>query len=586
MLRRRSAGIKRWNGFSAVNPSPSEGKCAYSNRNLASTWQVGHIDFSSNGTSAMTTYHTNDNLGRLTGISSYTNYAPMTSFAYGYNAAGQRVCVTNVDGSYWVYQYDALGQVVSGGKHWSDGTPVSGQQFGYNFDTIGNRTSASAGGDQLGGHVQWSSYTANLLNQYTQRTVPGTLNVTGSANAEATVSVNNQPANRYGSYFWEPLGVTNTGGAVWESVTNIAVLNQGTSPDIVATNIGNVFLPKTPEVYGYDLDGNLTNDGRWVYSWDGENRLTNMTSLSSAPTGSKYQLTFVYDFRGPRIQKIVSTNNGSAYVGEYTNNYVYDGWNCLAVLGPGLNLSNSFMWGSDLSGSMQGAGGVGGLLAENIAGSGVQFVAYDGNGNVSALANAASGLQSAAYEYGPFGEVIRATGPMAKVIPFRFSTKYQDDETDLLYYGYRYYNASTGRWPDRDPLYDFGSILLNSKHHRIEQSSLYTFVDNNPISNVEPNGLLLGTLLGALQNFGCQHLSGNACKLCCALAFQAALAADSLEGGAIIAGSIAIGPVTIGAGTAGATAIGLGDIALSHANDIKAFKDCLDGCKPPPCPKN
>ena len=52
---------------------------------------------------------------------------------------------------------------------------------------------------------------------------------------------------------------------------------------------------------------------------------------------------------------------------------------------------------------------------------------------------------------GPFGEVIRATGPMARANPFRFSTKYQDDETDLLYYGYRYCNASTGRWLSRDP---------------------------------------------------------------------------------------------------------------------------------------
>jgi RHS repeat-associated protein len=53
---------------------------------------------------------------------------------------------------------------------------------------------------------------------------------------------------------------------------------------------------------------------------------------------------------------------------------------------------------------------------------------------------------------GPFGEVIRATGPMAKANPFRFSTKYQDDESDLLYYGYRYYKASTGTWLSRDPL--------------------------------------------------------------------------------------------------------------------------------------
>ena len=38
---------------------------------------------------------------------------------------------------------------------------------------------------------------------------------------------------------------------------------------------------------------------------------------------------------------------------------------------------------------------------------------------------------SAKYNYGPFGEVIRQTGPMAKANPIRFSTKYQDDESDL-----------------------------------------------------------------------------------------------------------------------------------------------------------
>jgi RHS repeat-associated protein len=59
-------------------------------------------------------------------------------------------------------------------------------------------------------------------------------------------------------------------------------------------------------------------------------------------------------------------------------------------------------------------------------------------------------------EYGPFGEVNRATGLLAKANPFRFSTKYQDDETDLLYYGYRYLNTSTGRWLSRDPIEEPG----------------------------------------------------------------------------------------------------------------------------------
>ena len=62
------------------------------------------------------------------------------------------------------------------------------------------------------------------------------------------------------------------------------------------------------------------------------------------------------------------------------------------------------------------------------------------------MVNAANGTTAATYVYGPFGEVMRMTGPMARLNPFRFSTKYDDDETDLLYYGYRYYNPSTGRW--------------------------------------------------------------------------------------------------------------------------------------------
>jgi RHS repeat-associated protein len=69
---------------------------------------------------------------------------------------------------------------------------------------------------------------------------------------------------------------------------------------------------------------------------------------------------------------------------------------------------------------------------------------------------------------GPFGEVIRATGPMARANPFRFSTKYQDDESDLLYYGYRYYTAGTGRWLCEDPTGSRGGL------------NLYGFIDGDP----------------------------------------------------------------------------------------------------------
>ena len=96
-------------------------------------------------------------------------------------------------------------------------------------------------------------------------------------------------------------------------------------------------------------------------------------------------------------------------------------------------LVRSYTWGLDASGSMQGAGGVGGLLMVNAGSGGVHFPAHDLNGNVMGLVSAAAGNISAKYECGPFGEVFCSVGDMAKVNPFQFSTKYTDNETDLVY---------------------------------------------------------------------------------------------------------------------------------------------------------
>ena len=75
-----------------------------------------------------------------------------------------------------------------------------------------------------------------------------------------------------------------------------------------------------------------------------------------------------------------------------------------------------------------------------------------------------------------FGENLRATGPMAEANRFRFSTKYQDDETDLLYYGYRYYSASVGCWASRDPIEEDGG------------ANLYGFALNIPNGFIDPLG--------------------------------------------------------------------------------------------------
>ncbi len=83
-----------------------------------------------------------------------------------------------------------------------------------------------------------------------------------------------------------------------------------------------------------------------------------------------------------------------------------------------------------------------------------------------------------AYEYAPFGELLRASGPFAEVNSFRFFTKYETPETGWLEYTFRLYNPATGRWASQDPIGEEGGI------------NLYGFVGNNPVNLVDPLGLV------------------------------------------------------------------------------------------------
>jgi RHS repeat-associated protein len=298
----------------------------------------------------------------------------------------------------------------------------------------------------------------------------------GLGYAANTHAVNGTTACRKGEYFRQQLCVANGSAAVW---TNITVTEAN-----VATNTGNLFVAQTPETFTYDADGNLLSDGRWNCSWDAENRLVAMSANTTV--GPQISLAFQYDWQGRRVLKQVWSSLG--WQGTPTNRtaFVYDQWNLIAELNT-LNASaaptlvRSYVWGLDLSGSEQGAGGVGGLLEINDPTNGVQFVAYDGNGNVAGLAGAASGASTAAYEYGLFGELYRASGPMAKVNPFRFSTKYRDGETDLAYYGFRYLSPSRGGWLSRDPSAEIAgaNLFAIANNDTCNRFDLLGFVDNS-----------------------------------------------------------------------------------------------------------
>ena len=150
---------------------------------------------------------------------------------------------------------------------------------------------------------------------------------------------------------------------------------------------------------------------------------------------------------------------------------------------------------------LDGAGGVGGLLAVNISpnnnrsdlqdfqdfqdlqtsadrsavGGVWYFLLYDNNGNITDYVSE-DGEVVASYEYDAFGRTISQSGAMADEFPFRFSTKYYDAEAKLYYYGERFYSPELGRWLNRDPIEEDGG------------GNLYMFCGNNGVGKVDPMG--------------------------------------------------------------------------------------------------
>ena len=143
------------------------------------------------------------------------------------------------------------------------------------------------------------------------------------------------------------------------------------------------------------------------------------------------------------------------------------------------------------------------------------------NGNVSALVDSADGSLDAKYEYGAFGEPLRVSGTtIAADNPFRFSTKFLDKDgarkrvdgdaegvarraeeagapwalmrqTGLIYYGFRYYSASLGRFLNRDPIGEAGG------------TNLYAFVENDPVNGWDYMG------------YGMDYIGGPGCESQC-----------------------------------------------------------------------
>ncbi len=373
------------------------------------------------------------------------------------------------DGRYWDYGYNDRGEVISGIQNLDGDTPIKGYGFGYAFDSIGNRTGSTVDGTT--GSRQ-TSYVANQVNQYSSITSPGFEYLIGSAAVNATVTGNWTPegnpppalqpsdivqAIRQGNRWYLELGVDNDPGPVWRTAMVRGIVREGAdggAKDALQELQRPLFIPAATQSLGYDADGNMLSDGRWNYSWDGNNRLETVESVPATPDARKRKVEYSYDYMGRMVQRIERSGfDQGSYANSETIVIVYDGWNPVLELDASGTVLKRYYWGLDLSGSLTGAGGVGGLLwMEDVGTSKAYGYCYDGNGNVVGLVNLGDGSIAANYEYGPFGEPIAATGAAAAGNPLRFSTKRTDLATGLLDFGRRHYHPELGRWISSDPI--------------------------------------------------------------------------------------------------------------------------------------
>ena len=404
-------------------------------------------------------------------------------WSYTYTSEGavstaDRVLGTNaVDRQHWEYQYDAIGnrtQAVKGAATTSYALPSGSARDGTQYASIGHPSLVDIGG---------------MVTSTIGTPAAASVTMDGAASTNGTSTSN---LGESGSYYRE-FDLASTGSISQARWVRMQV-NTGSGAS-TASRQGWYFYRGSGEAVTYDLDGNLTSDARWTYVWDAENRLLAMYEKDVAgPSGAtppaKQKLEFVYDANGRRAAKRVYQWSGTDWQPRSHLVFLYDGWNLVAEL-DALNsnrVRRRYVWGPDLSGSMAYAGGVGGLLLvedeadmATVTHRGVRYqVQNDGNGNVMglvALDGNHAGLLAGRFDYDAFGNRVTNTLPGGlEACPIGFSSKYEDKETKLLYYGFRYYSPEMGRWTSRDPIAEQGGL------------NLYQACYNNLLNLIDPLG--------------------------------------------------------------------------------------------------
>ena len=104
------------------------------------------------------------------------------------------------------------------------------------------------------------------------------------------------------------------------------------------------------------------------------------------------------------------------------------------------------------------------------------YLHYDQVGSLRAISNQQHQIVKE-ITYDTFGNILQDTNKEFKIL-FGFAGGLQDQDTNLVHFGYREYDPQTGKWTAKDPI-DFEGGDAN----------LYGYVLGDPVGFVDPEGL-------------------------------------------------------------------------------------------------
>ena len=214
--------------------------------------------------------------------------------------------------------------------------------------------------------------------------------------------------------------------------------------------------------YSYDAAGNMTNDGLGhAFTFDAESRIAQVNSGA---------VNYVYDADGDRVRKDVS--------GQPSTEYFYFGGNIIAESNATSGWTNYVFFGGERVARKDSTG--------------VSYYFSDHLKTASVITDSAGNIKSESDFY-PWGGELQLVNNDSN--HYKFTGKERDSETQLDYFGARYYSNGLGRFTTPDwaakatavPYADFADP---------QSLNLYSYVRNIPTTKYDADG----------------HCPGDGCK--------------------------------------------------------------------------